>query len=83
MTKQEFIETVRKNQEIEGGDTSYLDNEADCITDLAEDGWPDCEKWSAIWCEVNAGRELTSEERRKALVYWKAGEQLVAEEDRI
>lgn len=52
-----------------GGDADAL-TEADYVSDLAEDGWPDCSKWLTIWARLFEGGELTPREREQALTYY-------------
>lgn len=44
--------------------------EADYVLDLAEPGWPDSDKWCAIWIRIKDGGEMTPREREQALHYF-------------
>lgn len=73
-TKSAFEAHIREFRRPDIGDEADELTEADFICDLAEDGWPDHEKWIVIWCRVHEVGELTPREREQALAYWAAGE---------
>jgi hypothetical protein len=65
-----FEEYIRELRRPDIGDEADELTEADFVCDLAEDGWPDYDKWLTIWCRLNDGGELTPREREQALHYY-------------
>jgi hypothetical protein len=66
------------------GDDADQYSEADFVSDLAEDGWPDSAKWLEIWYSLHTtGRALTPREREQAMAYHVAGEDWPAHDLRL
>jgi hypothetical protein len=82
-TKEAFETHIRELRRPHIGDDADALTEADFVSDLAEDGWPDHRKWLEIWVRLNDGGELTPREREQALAYWSAGEDFPAAEHRL
>lgn len=83
-TKEAFEAHIRDMLRPDIGDEVNDYTELDYVNALSEDGWVDNEHWLAIWAECyETGRELTPDEREKALAYYAAGEDTPAPEFRI
>jgi hypothetical protein len=82
-SKADFERHIRELLRDNIGDDADTYSEADFVSDLAEDGWPDARAWLKIWVRLHEGGELTPREREQALAYWTAGENLPAPEDRL
>lgn len=65
-----FETLIRSELKPHIGDEAAQYTELDYISDLAEDGWPDSEKWLEIFSRLSSGSELTPEERQKAHFYY-------------
>lgn len=84
MTKDEFVKHIRELCRPDIGDEADTLTEEEFICDLAEDGWPDYDKWLEIWNRLyTTGGELTVREREQALAYWDSGEDYPSEEFRL
>ena len=82
--KAEFTAHFRELIRPDMGDDADIYEEIDFVSDLAEDGWPDHEKWMEIWYRLYlTNGELTEREREQSLAYWHAGEDYPAEEIRL
>lgn len=70
-TKAAFEEYIRELRRPDIGSDADEFTEADFVSDLAEDGWPDHEKWLDIHFRITTGgAELTPRERMCALHYY-------------
>jgi len=69
-SKTAFEDFVREERRLFIGDDANSMTEQDYVCELAEDGWPDYEKWLDIWCRLNGGGELTPREREQAVAYY-------------
>lgn len=74
MNKEEYLTKIRAAYEKEGNSLEGYETEADFISDLAEDGWNDSDKWLTIWGRLHNGGELTPRERECAIAYFEAGD---------
>lgn len=74
MTKAEYLAAMRKLYRPNIGSDADDMSEADFISDLAEDGWPDHDKWSVVWGRLHSGGEMTPRERECAVAQYMAGE---------
>jgi hypothetical protein len=82
-TKEAFEAHIRVLLRPNIGDDADAYTEADFISDLAEDGWPDYRDWLNIWVRLHKGGELTPREREQSLAYWAAGEDMPPAEHRL
>lgn len=83
LDKASFEKYIRDMRRPDIGDDADTMTEADFVSDLAEDGWPDHRKWLMIWDRIFGGGELTAREREQALAYWAAGDDEPAPEYRL
>jgi hypothetical protein len=71
LTKSAFEQFIRDFRRPDIGEDADTLTEDDFVSELAEDGWPDYEKWLAIFVRLHEGGELTPREREQALAYYK------------
>ena len=69
-SKEAFEKYIRDLRRPDIGDDADEMSEADYVLDLAEPGWPDSDKWCAIWIRIKDGGELTPREREQAVHYF-------------